>query len=283
LNGKELPTTTKHRWTTCKNGLSSDIYQHLSEIIYNATQDTYITILDTTPDKDVRLFREELKKCYMHSFSSNNELYTEEKYEQVKRMLDRFASMENVDREWTNAVTDVRQWFEFNASERFRADNSEKEFYEGSGGKSGGQKEKRAYTILASALAYQFGLQFGESKSRRFRFGGFNVSYLRNAEWLGGRNIFYWGDIDEHGLQILQQLRGYYPNTKSVMMNLQTFHLFNEYAVDGQRIKTANLTLLTQDEALLFQHLKSLDQKNRLEQEKIPQKYVNETLFSLLC
>lgn len=159
------------------------INQHLFEIVYNAAQDTYITILmDTTTNKDVRLFREELKKCYLHSFSSNNELYTEEKYEQVKRILDRFASMDNIDRDWTSTVTDVRQWFEFNASERYRADDFEKEFYEGSGGKSGGQKEKLAYTILASALAYQFGLQFGESKSWSFRFVVIDEAFGRGSD-----------------------------------------------------------------------------------------------------
>lgn len=159
------------------------INQHLSEIVYNASQDTYITILmDATPNKEVRLFREELKKCYIHSFSSNNDLYTEEKYEQVKKILDRFASMENADRDWTSTVTDVRQWFEFNASERFRLDETEKEFYEGSGGKSGGQKEKLAYTILASALAYQFGLQFGESKSRSFRFVVIDEAFGRGSD-----------------------------------------------------------------------------------------------------
>jgi uncharacterized protein YPO0396 len=159
------------------------INQHLSEIVYNASQDTYITILmDATANKEIRLFREELKKCYIHSFSSNNDLYTEEKYEQVKRILDRFASMENMDRDWTSTVTDVRQWFEFNASERFRLDDTEKEFYEGSGGKSGGQKEKLAYTILASALAYQFGLQFGESKSRSFRFVVIDEAFGRGSD-----------------------------------------------------------------------------------------------------
>lgn len=159
------------------------INRHLSEIVYNTAQDTYIIILmDPTANKEVRLFREELKKCYTHSFSSNNELYTEEKYEQVKRILDRFASMEYADREWTNTVTDVRQWFEFNASERFRADGTEKEFYESSGGKSGGQKEKLAYTILASALAYQFGLQFGESKSRSFRFVVIDEAFGRGSD-----------------------------------------------------------------------------------------------------
>ncbi len=159
------------------------INRHLNEIVYNTTQDTFITILmDLTPNPAVRLFKEELKKCYTHSFSSNMELYTEEKYEQVKKILDRFASADPADKEWTNTVTDVRQWFEFNASERYRADDTEKEFYEGSGGKSGGQKEKLAYTILASALAYQFGLQFGESKSRSFRFVVIDEAFGRGSD-----------------------------------------------------------------------------------------------------
>lgn len=159
------------------------INAHLSDIDYNTTQNTYITIImDPASNKGVRQFKEDLKSCYTHSFSRDKDLYTEEKYEQVKRIPDRFASMENADREWTNTVSDVRQWYEFNASERFRADDSEKEFYEGSGGKSGGQKEKLAYTILASALAYQFGLQFGERKSRSFRFVVIDEAFGRGSD-----------------------------------------------------------------------------------------------------
>lgn len=64
------------------------INRHLNEIVYNSAQDTYITIqIDATSNPQVRLFREELKKCYTHSFSSNTDLYTEEKYEQVKKYL----------------------------------------------------------------------------------------------------------------------------------------------------------------------------------------------------
>ena len=172
------------------------INQHLHEIVYNATQETYITILmDATPNKEVRLFKEELKACYTHSFSSNTELYTEEKYEQVKKILDRFASAENSNKEWTHTVTDVRQWFEFNASERYLADDTEKEFYEGSGGKSGGQKEKLAYTILASALAYQFGLQFGERHSRSFRFVVIDEAFGRGSD-----------ESTRYGLELFQKL-----------------------------------------------------------------------------
>ncbi len=172
------------------------INQHLRDIVYNATQGTYITILmDATPNREVRLFKEDLKKCYTHSFSSNNDLYTEDKYEQVKRILDRFISADGSDKEWTNTVTDVRQWFEFNASERYADDDAEKEFYEGSGGKSGGQKEKLAYTILASALAYQFGLQFGETRSRSFRFVVIDEAFGRGSD-----------ESTRYGLELFEKL-----------------------------------------------------------------------------
>jgi uncharacterized protein YPO0396 len=212
------------------------INRHLSEIVYNAAQDTYITILmDAATNKEVRLFREDLKKCYIHSFSSNNELYTEDKYEQVKRILDRFASMEYPDRDWTNMVTDVRQWFEFNASERFRYDNSEKEFYEGSGGKSGGQKEKLAYTILASALAYQFGLQFGESKSRSFRFVVIDEAFGRGSD-----------ESTRYGLELFRKL-----NLQLLIVTpLQKIHIIENHVNsfhfvsnrEGNNSQVSNLT-----------------------------------------
>ena len=48
----------------------------------------------------------------------------------------------------------MRSWFEFGMKERWSADQTEREFYRDSSGKSGGQKEKLAYTILGAALAY---------------------------------------------------------------------------------------------------------------------------------
>ena len=80
------------------------------------------------------------------------------------RIIERFRGREGqteADRAWTRRVTDVRNWFVFSASERWREDNTEHEHYADSGGKSGGQKEKLAYTILAASLAYQFRLERG--------------------------------------------------------------------------------------------------------------------------
>jgi hypothetical protein len=111
--------------------------------------------------------------------------------------------------------------------------------------------------------------------------GGFNISYLKHVTWLLGKKILYWGDIDEHGFQILHQLRSYHPHVQSVMMDRTTFETFRRYAVKGSRNTSQNLTLLTKEEYELFQHLKTLD-KNRLEQEKIPQSYMDGCLKGVM-
>jgi hypothetical protein len=103
--------------------------------------------------------------------------------------------------------------------------------------------------------------------------GGFMVSYLRDTQWLRDKNIFYWGDIDEHGFQILHQLRTYYRQTQSIMMDRPTYELFKEFAVAGERNKAESLSLLDAEEHRLYDTLKSMPGSNRLEQEKIPQAY----------
>lgn len=112
--------------------------------------------------------------------------------------------------------------------------------------------------------------------------GGFNVSYLRNADWLKNKRIYYWGDIDEHGFQILHQIRSYYPQIESVMMDRSTFETFQDFAVIGERNKAIQLHLLNEEESALYQLLKEKE-RNRLEQEKIPQMYVIAELRRLLA
>jgi uncharacterized protein YPO0396 len=212
------------------------INQHLQEIVYDASKDTYISILiDQSDLKDIRQFREDLRLCYVNTLGDESGLYNEAKYEQVKKILDRFASMDNIDKEWTSTVTDVRNWFEFNAIERYRADETEKEFYEGSGGKSGGQKEKLAYTILASALAYQFGLQFGEEKSRSFRFVVIDEAFGRGSD-----------ESTRYGLELFRKL-----NLQLLIVTpLQKIHIIENHVNafhfvsnrDGNNSQILNLT-----------------------------------------
>ena len=64
----------------------------------------------------------------------------------------------------------MSNWLEFSAAKKNAEDDTIKDFYSDSSGKSGGEREKLAYTILASALAFQFGLEWNQLKSRSFRF-----------------------------------------------------------------------------------------------------------------
>lgn len=104
--------------------------------------------------------------------------------------------------------------------------------------------------------------------------GGFNVSYLREIGWMNGVQIYYWGDIDEHGFQILHQIRSYYAGVESLMMDRETFEMFKQFAVDGGRSRAERLDLLTEEEEEMYRELKTMEGENRLEQEKIPQEYV---------
>lgn len=108
--------------------------------------------------------------------------------------------------------------------------------------------------------------------------GGFNVSFLKHTDWLRQQKIYYWGDIDEHGFQILHQLRSYFPETQSVMMDQITFDTFKTFAAHGARNRATYLSNLTTEEAMLYNFLQATPEHNRLEQERIAQHYAEEYL-----
>lgn len=161
------------------------INESLASIDYNPGR--YIMLKpEQTPNTEIREFTAELRACTDDVLSGDDsDLYSEEKFHQVHRLIERFKGREgytDADRAWTKRVTDVRSWFVFSASERRREDNSEYEVYSDSGGKSGGQKEKLAYTILAASLAYQFKLDTTSKRSRTFRFVVIDEAFGRGSE-----------------------------------------------------------------------------------------------------
>ncbi|MEX2381198.1 MAG: ATP-binding protein [Opitutales bacterium] len=163
----------------------SRINESLAEIDYNAGR--YILLeAQAAPDVDIREFQSELRACTEGALTgSEDSQYSETKFLQVKRIIERFRGREGLaelDKRWTQKVTDVRNWFVFAASERWREDDTEYEHYSDSGGKSGGQKEKLAYTILAASLAYQFGLEWGKVRSRSFRFVVIDEAFGRGSD-----------------------------------------------------------------------------------------------------
>ncbi|NYD41322.1 ATP-binding protein [Nocardioides panaciterrulae] len=138
-----------------------------------------------TNNQDVATFRADLRNATDDTISGVDDHYSEQRFLEVKRMIERFRGREGYadsDRAWTRRVTDVRNWFVFSASERDLETDEEWEHYSDSDGKSGGQKEKLAYTILAASLAYQFGLEWGATKSRDFRFAVIDEAFGRGSD-----------------------------------------------------------------------------------------------------
>ncbi|WP_215761420.1 ATP-binding protein [Acetobacter sp. P1H12_c] len=170
----------------------------LTQIDYNP--DRYIRLeAHQTLDPEIRDFQASLRACTENTVSGDEaEQYSEQRFHLVKTIIERFRGREGraeQDQRWTTKVTDVRNWFSFAASERWRADEAEFDHYTDSGGKSGGQKEKLAYTILAASLAYQFGLEWGEVRSRSFRFVVIDEAFGRGSD-----------ESTQYGLRLFQQL-----------------------------------------------------------------------------
>lgn len=174
------------------------INESLTQIDYNPGR--YILLeARLSPDPEIGDFLTELRACTEGALTgSEDEEYSEAKFLQVKQIIERFRGREgqtDLDRRWTRKVTDVRNWFVFGASERWREDDTEHEHYSDSGGKSGGQKEKLAYTILAASLAYQFGLEWGAVRSRSFRFVVIDEAFGRGSD-----------ESAQYGLRLFSQL-----------------------------------------------------------------------------
>jgi uncharacterized protein YPO0396 len=195
---------------------------------------------ETTGDPEIRDFQQDLRACTEGALTgSEGEEYSEAKFLQVKRIIERLRGREGLaelDRRWTRKVSDVRNWFTFSASERWREDNREHEHYTDSGGKSGGQKEKLAYTVLAASLAYQFGLEWGASRSRSFRFVVIDEAFGRGSD-----------ESARYGLELFRRL-----NLQLLIVTpLQKIHIIEPYVSavgfvhneDGRLSLLRNLTI----------------------------------------
>ena len=160
------------------------INEALGAIPYNPGR--YIKLeKQPTTHSEVIEFRSELRRATDDTLSGDDDHYSEQRFLEVKRLIERFRGREgyaDADRAWTRRVTDVRNWFVFSASERDLETHQEWEHYSDSDGKSGGQKEKLAYTILAASLAYQFGLEWAVARSKDFRFAVIDEAFSRGSD-----------------------------------------------------------------------------------------------------
>jgi uncharacterized protein YPO0396 len=193
------------------------INKSLIEIEYNPGR--YIALEATAVhDGEIVGFKQSLRACMEGALGSvDDDTLLEQKFLQVKEIIERFKGREGLvdaDKRWRRKVTDVRNWFDFAASERFLEDDSEYEHYTSSGGKSGGQKEKLAYTVLAASLAYQFGLEWEETRSRSFRFVVIDEAFGRGSD-----------ESARYGLELFKKLK----LQLLIVTPLQKIHVIEPY------------------------------------------------------
>jgi hypothetical protein len=118
------------------------------------------------------------------------------------------------------------------------------------------------------------GLSFPQVRHSLVIFGlGYGIQALKEATCLRDKDLFYWGDIDTHGFSILSQLRGYFPQTRSLLMDRETLMKFRYLWVSEEKSKRclADLPNLDGKEQQLYEALRgnSLGENIRLEQERI--------------
>jgi len=108
---------------------------------------------------------------------------------------------------------------------------------------------------------------------------GFQVSLLRDLPWLADCDIWYWGDLDTQGFAILSQLRGYWPQTRSFLMDMEVLEKYRAFVVAGTAVTEMVLANLDARETAVYQKL--LTHNWRLEQERINQVDVERVMAQL--
>lgn len=99
-------------------------------------------------------------------------------FEKIRLLVARFRT----EQEWTRQISDSRNWLDFGIRELRSEDKVQVDYFDSSQGKSGGQKAKLAFTILAAALHAQYGLAEDAKRTDTFRLVIIDEIFARTDE-----------------------------------------------------------------------------------------------------
>lgn len=107
---------------------------------------------------------------------------------------------------------------------------------------------------------------------------GFDLEWL-NADWLEGREIAYWGDIDTWGLAMLASARQRRPQLTALLTDRATFerHAFGNAVAESVAAGEEPADALNDEERELYRWLLTREH-GRLEQEYLPVQLVHDVL-----
>ncbi|PUZ30158.1 Uncharacterized protein YPO0396 [Chitinophaga costaii] len=155
----------------------------LRGIHFNRLPDTFIQLgkRAVPAGTDIRAFRAKLLDALPQSSNWQQSSFEEKARHFSQHVL---PLIEELDKSevYRNRVMDVRNWFEFWADEIYTDTKELKKTYRQMGQLSGGEKAQLTYTILCSAIAYQFGITREGKNSKSLRFIAVDESFSNQDE-----------------------------------------------------------------------------------------------------
>jgi uncharacterized protein YPO0396 len=154
--------------------------ESLKEIDFKNNPKTYIQLV--APNKisdEVKEFRRLLEEA-IPNVRQMNATIDGRKYHFIHH-IQPFIEKLNKE-EWRKRVMNVRSWFSYKAEEFYKETHAKFKTYENMGQLSGGEKAQLTYTILGSAIAYQFGLTKEGIQNNSFRFIAIDEAFKAQDE-----------------------------------------------------------------------------------------------------
>lgn len=165
----EFKTTLENRVEEIDEHIG-DLNESLMLIDFEINPPTYIQLrCDETRDKFIRDFKDQLREALPDTgrrVVENTDELLEAEFLKIKELIDALAQ----DEPRRKKVLDVRNWLEFSAQETYRQTGEAGRYYDSSGSTSGGERAQFTYTVLAAAIAFQFGINRQDNQQRAMRF-----------------------------------------------------------------------------------------------------------------
>ena len=152
----------------------------LKAIDFSTSPSTYIQLVNfKKANTDIAEFRKELEGAIpnireVDSSIDGRRNHFEQKIQPLIQHLR--------DEQWRRKVMDVRNWYSYRAEEFYKETGQKRNVYESMGQLSGGEKAQLTYTILGSAIAYQFGLTKDGLQSNSLRFIAIDEAFKAQDE-----------------------------------------------------------------------------------------------------
>ncbi|RRC98438.1 ATP-binding protein [Prevotella sp. OH937_COT-195] len=154
--------------------------QSLSGIDFSMAPSTYIQLVNSKRiNTDIADFRRVLENAIPNIHEINSTIDGKRSHFE-KKIQPLMEQLKN--EQWRRKVMDVRSWYSYKAEEFYKESGQKFKTYESMGQLSGGEKAQLTYTILGSAIAYQFGLTKDGLQAKSLRFIAIDEAFKAQDE-----------------------------------------------------------------------------------------------------